>query len=240
MKFCVLRFEKIKSIGELTGRSRHNRRKGVVPDHVDLSKVSLNLSSGDAVKKFGEITKGKVMRKNGVLAVEGVLSFSPEMKGKIDTAAWGRDSIAWLEKEFGAENILELDLHEDEKTPHLHVIFVPRDKKGKWNWRGVCEGKQGLRDLQSRYAEVMEPFGLVRGEPKIGRDHVPPAVKRELDKFKEAAKTAGMKKEEEILGLVKSFFGEAKFLDFLKWAKARAKKAAEMKKLEADLRAPEI
>lgn len=240
--FVVLRLEKVKSRGELIGRSRHNLRKGKLPDHVDLSKVGMNQVMGDAVKAFDRMTKGVSLRKNAVVAVEAVLSFSTEMTGKIDPTEWSAKSLDWVAAEFGEENLLEVSLHLDEKTPHLHVLFVPRDSRGKWNWRGICDGRVGMRNLQTRYAEAMKPFGLRRGEPKIGRDHVPPAIQREIErlkeeveKTKETAKKEKMTHEQKILGMVKAYFGEEKFLDFLRWAKDRAKKAREAKKLEAGL-----
>ena len=243
--FVVLRLERIKTRGELVGRSRHNLRKGRIPDHIDKSKVALNQAMGDAVKEFDKITKGKKMRKNGVLAVEALLSFSPEMAGKIDPLEWSAASLDWAEKEFGKDNLLEMDLHLDEKTPHMHIIFLPRDKKGKWNWRGLCPGRAGLRDLQTRYADAMKPFGLRRGEPKIGRDHVPPAVQRELERLKgelEKTKEEGKKKvmdrEKGILAMVKAYFGEEKYGAFLQWAKDRAKKAKKAETLEKGLLDP--
>ena len=242
--YAVFRIQKIKSRLELIGRSKHNRRdlsEETIPDHIDRNLICESQTMGNAVKEFDRITAGMKMRRNGVIAVEAVMSFSPEMKGKIDLSQWVVDSLKWLEREFGKENLIEVSLHLDETTPHLHVIFLPRDKRGKWNWRGICPGRQGMRDLQSRYAEAVAHFGLARGEPKVGKvaDYIPPAVHRELVMLRkelELAKEAGIKdsmnREKSILEMVKAFFGEEKYQAFLKWVKYRESKAKKTENLE--------
>lgn len=245
--FAVLRFSKVKSQSELRNRSAHNHRKGKIPDHVDVSRVNSNELMRDAVKKFKELTDGKKMRKNGVLAVEAVMSFSPEMIGKIDVRKWSGKSIGWMERIFGKENILEIALHLDEKTPHLHVIFAPRDEKGKWNWRGLCPGRQGMRNMQTSYAEEVKDFGLSRGEAKVGRHHVPPEIHRrieglriEVEKAHEMGKKESMERESKLFDLVKAYLGEAKYIEFLRWVKRRERAGRESKKLEKDLKGPEM
>lgn len=241
-EFAVLRFEKIKSRSGLVGRSYHNSRKGVVGDHIAKEKIEFNKTMGDGVKEFDRIVAGRggVLRKNGVVAVEAVMSFSPS--AKLNVEEWASASLAWLGKEFGSGNILEASLHLDEKTPHLHVLFVPIDKRGKFNWRGICGGREGMRALQSSYATSMGPFGLSRGISKIGRDHIPPAIHREIEKLKieiEKLKVSGkeniMNKEQNMLSAVKAYLGEDKFLQFLEWLEVRNKKYKRTKALEKGL-----
>jgi len=231
--FAVLRFEKVKSRIELESRSRHNRRLGKVPSHVDVSLSRLNHIEGNGVEAFERVSEGVKMRKNGVLAVEAVLGFSPE--AKLDVAKWTKSSVQWMEKEFGAENIGEVALHLDEQTPHLHVIFFPRDPRGKWNWRGLVPGRDGMARLQTRYAEAVADLGLARGIPKIGRSHVDPGVHRELEKARAEVEKVKSTTREEILKDVESFLGAQVWLEFLKWMKDRAMKKKLKEKLVEDL-----
>ena len=43
---------------------------------------------------------------------------------------WKKDTVEWVKKEFG-QNVVNLVLHVDEKTPHAHLLAVPLTKEGK-------------------------------------------------------------------------------------------------------------
>ena len=63
---------------------------------------------------------GRAVRKDATVMVDFVLTFSPEMVGKIDMGAWFKANVDWLHREFGAKNLLRLDMHFHESCPHLH------------------------------------------------------------------------------------------------------------------------
>ena len=46
-----------------------------------------------------------------------------EKAGKLDD--WCRDSMDWLYRTFGRENVVSAVLHMDEHTPHIHATLVP-------------------------------------------------------------------------------------------------------------------
>jgi len=69
---------------------------------------------------------GRAVRKDATVMVDFVLTFSPEMVGKIDMGAWFKANVDWLHREFGAKNLLRLDMHFHESCPHLHAIsYLP-------------------------------------------------------------------------------------------------------------------
>ncbi|MBH1700884.1 plasmid recombination protein, partial [Stenotrophomonas maltophilia] len=43
--------------------------------------------------------------------------------------AWAADNVAWLREEHGA-NLVQVVLHLDERTPHLHAAVVPGHRAG--------------------------------------------------------------------------------------------------------------
>jgi len=178
MSYAILRFEKVKALSELGNRMRHNSRV-VVPENADKARLGLNRHMGNALRGFKAAAAGVKMRKNGVLAVEAVMAFSPG--AKVDLEEWQKASLAWIEKAAGKGNVLQVDLHLDEESPHLHVIFLPRDEKGKWNCRELLGGKKRLVALQSSYAEAVKGLGLERGK-ESGRAYIEPQVYRELVK----------------------------------------------------------
>jgi Plasmid recombination enzyme len=242
MGFAILRFQKVRSRLELSGRSAHNRRTTKQElTHVDASRIGKNEVLGNAVEKFDELTKNVKMRKNGVVAVEAVMSFSPEAKEEINLETWSCDSIKWIEDRFGKDNVLEVSMHMDEKTPHLHVLFVPRIGK-KWNWREINGGRQGMREMQDSYAQAVASHNLLRGTPKSGRHHVPPAIYREiqdlkniLDEAKKETKTKVMERQRGVLHYVKAFFGEDKYSQFLSYVKDQHLLRKKAKALENDI-----
>ena len=97
--------------------------------------------------------------------------------------AWAHRFAAWLDDAIGPDAVIRrLELHVDERAPHLHGDFVPlvRDDRGlKRNWEAVAarmighpsaKGPAVMRAIQDQYYEnVSRPFSLGRG--KIGSKH---------------------------------------------------------------------
>lgn len=113
------------------------------------------------------------IRKNAVLAVEMLLTASPEyfrpneperagyyQPEKLNN--WQQQVQGWLDQEYG-DRIVRAELHLDESTPHIHAYLVPLDERGKLNCRGIFGGRQKLSQFQDSYAAAMSPLGLERG-----------------------------------------------------------------------------
>ena len=106
---------------------------------------------------------GRRVRKDATVMVDFVMTFSPEMIGKVNMDEWMRANVKWLQEEFGAGNLLRYDLHLHESTPHLHAFVAPRDEHGNFNFKQYVRHISQLVEMQDRYAKAMEPFGLERG-----------------------------------------------------------------------------
>ena len=128
---------------------------------------------------------------NQVRALRVMLSGTHEDMKRIEAAGqlgeWCADSLDWLRKTFGAENVVSADLHRDEQTPHIHATIVPivtgeRRKKpsnkpadpNKRTYRKkpantvrLCADdvmtRKNLERFQDTYAERMAKYGLERG-----------------------------------------------------------------------------
>jgi hypothetical protein len=72
------------------------------------------------------------------------------------------DNLAFVQKRFGKENVVGFALHQDEITPHIHCVVVPVTANGRLSCRDVFS-PTSLRQLQTDYAEAMQPHGLTRG-----------------------------------------------------------------------------
>lgn len=171
---AVLRFAKIKDTGSLRGALAHNLRVSETPN-ADPTKKHLNsipkgIRSMNACQaRFEQLLSDQKVRKNAVLAHEAIVSGSPEALGKMtreDQKAYFQEALSWLCKLHGGnDRLVSVAVHYDEKTPHMHAIFVPLDSKNKLNSRSILGGHAGrLRELQTDFAvEVSEKHGLHRG-----------------------------------------------------------------------------
>ena len=173
MGYAILRVEKIKSVVAANGRLKHNRRQTAClttnPGKKNVCVILNEQMRKDKHKSFREIfherVKGQKIRKNAVIAVETVHTFT---NGSINSEEKLRDwvyaNVKWLKDTFDENNIISCQLHRDQKVPHLHCILILRDPKGKLSTRSYLGGTRSvMANLQTSYAKAMEPFGLERG-----------------------------------------------------------------------------
>jgi hypothetical protein len=177
---AVFRTAKLSTFGNIGGLNSHCERTMDVPnaskEHEVYNKRLVGSSNmvQDVKNRLSEMGITQI-RKNGVLAFEVLLSASSEfwnMKhksdGKISVSdveshkKWIKQSKDWLDKEFG-KNVVNVHLHMDEKTPHIHALIVPIDAKGKLNCRDFLGGREKLAKMQDRYAESIADLGIERG-----------------------------------------------------------------------------
>ncbi len=134
------------------------------PDNTHIGAADV----GEALAKFIErlATQDKV-RKNAVLAVEYLITASPEdMHGKTrqEQDAYFRDALKWVEDKHGKANVVYAGIHRDETTPHMYAYVVPIDERGKLNCRAFLGGAKALTLMQTAFAEdVAQSHGLQRG-----------------------------------------------------------------------------
>lgn len=125
--------------------------------------------SEPVIERIGEQT----IRKNAVLAVEILLTASPEyfrpnnpeQAGYFEQEKlidWQDKVREWLNSQYG-DRIVRAELHLDESTPHIHAYLVPLDERGKLNCRGIFGGRQKMIAFQDSYAAAMAELGLNRG-----------------------------------------------------------------------------
>lgn len=138
-----------------------------------------NMSLSKAVQQRIEngYTGKTAIRKDAVKFISLILSGTHEQiisinKSKELYSPWLKANREFLEGEFGKENIVKLELHRDEKTPHFHAIIVPLTKDGRLSAKEIVGDRKKLTAFQDRYSEAMKPFGLERGEEKSKNTHI--------------------------------------------------------------------
>lgn len=172
--FAILRTQKLRNIAHLRAAAGHNDRS-IPPAHAKQGQDIKPVSG------FGPLTAADVVggvlaripaqrRKDAVLAVEQVLTASPEYftfaaldggwnKSRLKT--WANAALEWLKKEHG-KNLIAVTLHLDETSPHMHAIITPITPDGRLCAKEFT-ARQKLVDWQSSYAAAVAPLGLQRG-----------------------------------------------------------------------------
>jgi hypothetical protein len=105
-------------------------------------------------------------RKNAVLAIEYLITASPDWNGwknKEKDSEFFDKAKEWLIKKHGAENVISTTIHRDETTPHMAVYVVPIDSKGNLNAREFLGGRAKLSKMQTDFHNEVKHLGLERG-----------------------------------------------------------------------------
>ena len=188
MGYCFMSIEKIKEKGTMTRKYEHNYRTGYVPN-ADAEKASLNeelvsLKGKTYVEAFNERMEklkkyNPKIRKNAVLGLEIVTTFSREDREIVDIEQWKKDQVTWLEDTFNANkekygnNVLSVMYHGDEAgNVHCHAMIIPIDENGRLNASYYLDGRKKIIELQDSYgAKMSKNHGLRRGLKNSSAKH---------------------------------------------------------------------
>ena len=200
MAYAIIRIEKCK-IGAVSRIEKHHERKKDVyksnPD-IDLSRSDQNFHIKDPPDSYRKLIRKRIeevgcrTRKDSVVMQDSICTASPEFfqrKTSRQKEDFFRMAYRFYVKTFGEENILSAVVHLDERTPHMHVCFVPITKDGKLSSKTVIGGPAGLVKLQDDfYSHMLYSFPeLKRGIPKriTHRKHLPTYLFKNADMLME-------------------------------------------------------
>ena len=158
-KFAILRTGKLKSAASVKGMLKHNFRTIDTPNadskltagNEHLSAVSVD----DGMRRYRDALPEKV-RKNAVHAIDYMITTSQGATNEAKEATM-KEAYDWLAEKHGRKNIIMASKHRDETTPHIHILVVPIDKKGKLNARSFIGGtKHRMSDLQDEFYDRLK------------------------------------------------------------------------------------
>ena len=134
--FAILRFEKHQGHPAKMIEDHHERKKEEYASNPDIdtsrSKDNFHIIKPEG-SYFTEIQQridaaGCRTRKDSVRFIDTLITASPEffegMK-KSEIQAFFTHACSFMEERIGKGNIVSAVVHMDEKTPHLHLVFVP-------------------------------------------------------------------------------------------------------------------
>lgn len=176
-QYSVLHMIKIKELGGIGMHidrhyTQHNvdgERSHLNEDLSNYSGVELSIAISNRIEEGYK--KETAIRKDAVKAIGVMLTGSHEQMKKIEEdkeifKQWKEANYKFACDEFGEKNIVRFSVHRDEKTPHIHCIFVPITEEGGLSAKSYMNGKDHLRSYQDKYGKAMEKFGLSRGLSK--------------------------------------------------------------------------
>ena len=201
-KNAILRFAKYKGpeIGHIESHNERTKEKYASNPDIDTSRSHLNFHlvfperkyRAEAEKQIAEA--GCRTRSDSVRVVEVLVTASPEFfkgKKKAEIKAYFQEALDFIQQHQNPRTIISAVVHMDEKTPHMHLCFVPLTKDKRLSAKEIVGNKKKLTWWQDEFWKHMvgKYPDLERGESasKTGRTHIPPRL------FKEAVHLNRMK-----------------------------------------------
>lgn len=186
MSFAICRMQKMKS-HDLKGIQFHNQRERKSKTNSDIDKERShknydfvndeNIDYNERVKEIIESQKtgSRKTRKDAVLVNELLVTSDRDFFERLDPVEQKRffeESFKLFSERYGEQNIAYATVHNDEKTPHLHIGVVPM-RDGKLQGENVFNRAE-LLWMQDKFPEHMQKLGfdLERGEKGSDRQHI--------------------------------------------------------------------
>lgn len=170
--YAIFRIKKLKSFEEILLCKKHHYREKDTPN-ADPSRTGQNIAiirPEDVIRDWERLVGEQKIRKNAVLAVEILISASPEFfDSQEKTQKWVERVKEVIQKYFPTS--ISAVVHMDETTPHAHVLFVPLHES-RLNAKHFFGGPEKLKHWQTVIAKEFEDLGLQRGLEGSKAKHV--------------------------------------------------------------------
>ena len=227
MAYAILRFAKHKGGASKALSAHHERTKEVYasnPD-IDAERTKQNFHLVTPRWSYEQEIRHRIrmagcrVRRDSVKFVETLITTSPEFAKahEAEMPEYFERALGFLKERVGEENIFSAVVHMDEKTPHLHLCFVPLTKDNRLSAKEILGNKKRMIQWQDDfYACMAERWPeLERGAPAVEtkRRHLTPqwykkvtAMDAKLERLETALNdinvfNAGKKREEAIATL---------------------------------------
>ena len=201
-QYAILRFAKYKGpeIGHIESHNERTKEKYASNPDIDTSRSHLNFHLVSPERKYRAEAEKQIAeagcrtRSDSVRVVEALITASPEFfkgKKKSEVKAYFTVALDFIQKHQLKDTIISAVVHMDEKTPHMHLCFVPLTEDKRLSAKEIVGNKKKLTWWQDEFWKHMvgKYPDLERGESasETGRTHIPPRL------FKEAVHLNRMK-----------------------------------------------
>ena len=201
-QYAILRFAKYKcpEIGHIEAHNEREKEKYASNPDVDTARSHLNFHLVMPERKYRAEAEKQIAaagcrtRSDSVRVVEALVTASPEFfngKKRSEVRAYFTEALEFIKQNQNPDTIISAVVHMDEKTPHMHLCFVPLTEDKRLSAKEIVGNKKKLTWWQDEFWKhmVKKYPDLERGESvsETGRTHIPPRL------FKEAVHLNRMK-----------------------------------------------
>ena len=203
-QYAILRFAKYKGpeIGHIEAHNEREKEKYASNPDVDTARSHLNFHLVMPERKYRAEAEKQIAaagcrtRSDSVRVVEALVTASPEFfngKKRSEVRAYFTEALEFIKQNQNPDTIISAVVHMDEKTPHMHLCFVPLTEDKRLSAKEIVGNKKKLTWWQDEFWKhmVKKYPDLERGESasETGRTHIPPRL------FKEAVHLTRMKEQ---------------------------------------------
>ena len=196
--YAILRFAKYKGppISNIEAHNERTKEKYASNPQIDPSRSHLNFHLIEPKGRYRTeadrqiAAAGCLVRKDSVRVVEAIVTTTHEFfdgKSPAEVRAFFQRALEFMESRQGPETILSAVVHMDEKTPHMHLCFVPLTADGRLSAKEILGNRKKLTQWQDAFWEhmVQQYPTLERGESasQTGRKHIPPRLFKEMTRL---------------------------------------------------------
>ena len=194
-QYGILRFKKYKgpAISPIEAHNERTKEQYASNPDIDTNRSRYNFHLVQPQGRYREEADRMIaaahcrVRKDSVRVVEALVTASPEFfkgKSRSEIKAYFEYALKFLEGKQRPDTFLSAVVHMDEKTPHLHLCFVPLTADGRLSAKEVIGNRKNLVKWQDEFWQhmVKQYPELERGESasQTGREHIPPRIFKEM------------------------------------------------------------
>lgn len=169
MAYTILRFAKQKGNPAHAIQAHHEREKEKYKSNPDIkreySKHNIHLITPTASYKKEVDTRiaksGCRIRKDSTRFVDTLITASPEFfkgKSKSEMVDYFKHSLDFMKSKVREDCIFSAVIHLDEKTPHMHLCFVPLTKDNRLSAKEILGNRATLSKWQDEFHGFMAKF----------------------------------------------------------------------------------
>ncbi len=178
-QYGILRFKKYKgpAISPIEAHNERTKEQYASNPDIDTNRSRYNLHLVQPQGRYREEADRMIaaahcrVRKDSVRVVEALVTASPEFfkdKTNREIRAYFAYALKFLEGRQRPDTFLSAVVHMDEKTPHLHLCFVPLTADGRLSAKEIIGNRKNLVKWQDEFWQhmVKQYPELERGESR--------------------------------------------------------------------------
>ena len=188
-QYGILRLKKYKgqTVSWIEAHNERQKESYASNPDIDTQRSKLNFHPAKPKGKYRQVSdqiireSGCRVRKDSVTAVEVLITASPEFfegKKPREVKEFFDYALEFMKSKQDESTYISAVVHVDEKTPHMHLCFVPLTPDNRLSAKTIIGNKKKLTQWQDEFhAHMVKKYpDFERGESasSTGRVHLPP------------------------------------------------------------------